>query len=325
MAEFKKLSDVEIIETPIDTANVLIEENGVIKRVPKDEVGGIKVAAAEVGQTIVVKAVDEAGKPAEWECVDKGASSWNELKGRPFYEEILKNQTLYEGIISGDEWTKIDEIPLIVGFSYFVIINGTEYNVECFDDGEGTPIIGSMSLWWEDDYIETEPPFCCGNNHFYTLLEGESQVKIVGDKQLIKQIDEKYIPYKAKRVYSLRDYITPEPIPNANLINKPLLVAEDVTIEQWNNFYKTMQEAFILNNNCDCVEIACRREWKITWFYEVDGGIEFDAFAIEHNGDTEELAKLRFIISYNEETQGIYQTFTVIKLFNIPWTYDSTQ
>lgn len=73
--EFKKLSAVEAVETVGDAAHVLIEEDGVIKRAPKDEVGSIKVAsAAEVGQTIVVKAVDGNGVPTEWECVDMGGS-----------------------------------------------------------------------------------------------------------------------------------------------------------------------------------------------------------------------------------------------------------
>ena len=41
MAEFRKLSEVEKVESVKDSATVLIEENGVIKRAPKDEVGGI--------------------------------------------------------------------------------------------------------------------------------------------------------------------------------------------------------------------------------------------------------------------------------------------
>lgn len=40
MADFTKLSDVAVVETPSDTANVLIEENGVIKKTPKTAVGG---------------------------------------------------------------------------------------------------------------------------------------------------------------------------------------------------------------------------------------------------------------------------------------------
>lgn len=38
--EFKRLSDVEVVDTPADTANVLIEEDGVIKKAPKTAVGG---------------------------------------------------------------------------------------------------------------------------------------------------------------------------------------------------------------------------------------------------------------------------------------------
>lgn len=38
--EFKKLSDVEVVETVSDSANVLIEEEGVIKKAPKSQVGG---------------------------------------------------------------------------------------------------------------------------------------------------------------------------------------------------------------------------------------------------------------------------------------------
>ena len=38
--EFKKLSAVEVVAEPAESANVLIEENGVIKKAPKTAVGG---------------------------------------------------------------------------------------------------------------------------------------------------------------------------------------------------------------------------------------------------------------------------------------------
>ena len=38
--------------------------------IPEGGGGGIEVSGAEVGQTIVVKAVDENGKPTEWECAE---------------------------------------------------------------------------------------------------------------------------------------------------------------------------------------------------------------------------------------------------------------
>lgn len=41
MADFKKLSAVEKVESAKDSATVLIEEDGIVKRVSKDEIGGI--------------------------------------------------------------------------------------------------------------------------------------------------------------------------------------------------------------------------------------------------------------------------------------------
>lgn len=40
MAEFKRLSEVDLLDTTSDNATVLVEEDGEIKRVPKKEVGG---------------------------------------------------------------------------------------------------------------------------------------------------------------------------------------------------------------------------------------------------------------------------------------------
>ena len=96
--KFKSIADVDVVNTLTDKASVLIEENGAIKKVPKDEVGGgVKVASAEVGQTIVVKSVDENGKPVEWECVD-AQPDWNQndpaaadyVKNKPFGEVIAQ-------------------------------------------------------------------------------------------------------------------------------------------------------------------------------------------------------------------------------------------
>lgn len=55
MADFKKLSAVDTVETVSQSTNVLIEEKGIIKKVAKDTL--------------------------------KGATSWNDLEDKPFYEE----------------------------------------------------------------------------------------------------------------------------------------------------------------------------------------------------------------------------------------------
>lgn len=56
-------------------------------------------SVAEVGQVIAVKAVDENGKPTEWEAIDPpqgggGASSWNDLTDKPFEEKKSYTDTL---------------------------------------------------------------------------------------------------------------------------------------------------------------------------------------------------------------------------------------
>lgn len=38
--DFKRLGDVDLVDAPAKNANVLIEENGIIKKAPKDAVGG---------------------------------------------------------------------------------------------------------------------------------------------------------------------------------------------------------------------------------------------------------------------------------------------
>lgn len=59
MAEFKKLSEVEQIETVSDNATVLVEEGGEIKRVPKTEVGG-----GGAGGYIATLTIDDLNSPA---------------------------------------------------------------------------------------------------------------------------------------------------------------------------------------------------------------------------------------------------------------------
>jgi hypothetical protein len=71
--EFKKLSDVNAIESMKDGLNVLIEDGGEIVKISANSIIPDAIpapATAQVGQTIVVKSVDENGKPTEWEAVN---------------------------------------------------------------------------------------------------------------------------------------------------------------------------------------------------------------------------------------------------------------
>lgn len=55
--EFKKLSEVTVLEAAAETSYVLVEENGEIYRVPKTAVGG---AGGAQGMVIELTAADQA-------------------------------------------------------------------------------------------------------------------------------------------------------------------------------------------------------------------------------------------------------------------------
>lgn len=72
--EFKRLSDVNAIEEMKDGLNVLVEDDGEIVKLAADSMisNAIPVPeTAQIGQTVVVKSVDENDKPTEWEAVTK--------------------------------------------------------------------------------------------------------------------------------------------------------------------------------------------------------------------------------------------------------------
>ena len=90
---FRPITDLEIVEQMSENDTVLIERNGMLKRtkgvsqdavksvngVIPDSEGNVElpttipsIRTATVGQSVVVKAVDENGKPTEWEAADAG-------------------------------------------------------------------------------------------------------------------------------------------------------------------------------------------------------------------------------------------------------------
>lgn len=89
MAEFKKLSEVEQLESASDNATVLIEEGGEIKRVPKKEVGGAGGYVIKLGSDSVT--ANQYG----WSCSDNydelydilvaGGSVWVDYENAPEY------------------------------------------------------------------------------------------------------------------------------------------------------------------------------------------------------------------------------------------------
>lgn len=123
MADFKKLSEVDLVEEVGNTANVLIEENGQIKRFSKTKVGGagsdsvIKTAiiTSSAYDSHISNATSYVGGPTTYSC---------------------KNMTFEE--------------------AYEALTTGVPINVKLFDyySGEGIGLIDLMPVAFIDGNVQ---------------------------------------------------------------------------------------------------------------------------------------------------------------------------
>lgn len=186
-----------------------------IPAVTASDIGAIPVpTTAEVGQTIVVKAVDENGKPTEWEPVTlpkQVQSDWNQnnisavdyVKNRPFYSET-RNVT-----VENAEEVKLNNFPVFaVGDTVTVNVDGVEHSlVAYYDDvyatiGDTTNSIdsGEGQLGWQI-YV--------GNIAVWFYAK-EAHTVSYSVEEVVK-IDEKYLPPISKQVvYDLSNAVFKE-------------------------------------------------------------------------------------------------------------------
>lgn len=185
------------------------------------ELSGQKIdtpSTAQVGQTIVVKSVDENGKPTEWECADMASGGtqpdWNQndetasdyVNNRPFYEEII-------------EYPKTSDFAVQEGLGFVGLIGGGDLSegdvVECKFDNSiynlTTRIIGDVSILGNGalmgvDDIDTDVPFLVADTRSivgsWTILpstSGEHSFEWNNSYTNIKQIDNKYIPIRINK------------------------------------------------------------------------------------------------------------------------------
>lgn len=187
-----KIGTVEIADTVTSEANVLIEEDGAIKRVAKDKVVPANVVTspvtAAVGQTIVVKAVDEAGKPTEWEAANmQPRTHWEEEGLVEFLPETTLEFTATGP--SGGKWGVINS-DFEDGKTYIVKWDNVTY--ECVAQNTG---IGNRTL------IDREggngEPFWIGSYSGVSIMASEigtHTVSISVSDTIVHTIDAKYLP-----------------------------------------------------------------------------------------------------------------------------------
>lgn len=134
-----------------------------------------------------------------------GASSWNDLTDKPFWEEVTTEEILAETLFTedsftisnGDVFTEITIPALVVGNKYTVTFDGIVYEQECFsDEGLGFTTIGTPygGDWSEYPYPFTLITFPNGKSALCVQEVGTHTVSVSCKTETIHHIDPKYLP-----------------------------------------------------------------------------------------------------------------------------------
>lgn len=146
--EFKKLSEVTVLEEAAETAYVLIEENGEIYRVPKTAVGGTGIKTAIIrdsGYLNAIAGVQTVGSAPSYayECINMT------------FEEA------YETMVNGEPLMVVGMLTAegAVNLQGFVTFTGTAaFGVPCL---VVVFLVGSSlvaELFWTADGLSTSEP-----------------------------------------------------------------------------------------------------------------------------------------------------------------------
>lgn len=175
---------------------------------------------AEVGQTIMVKAIGDDGKPTEWEPVtlpEQVQADWHQndptaadyVKNRPFYtgnpvETVLVEESTVTFDDSGEGYY-LAEFPstfeATVGETYKVSWDGTVYERTCVYV-QDLPAIGNLSIIGLGS--DTGEPFLMGiiNSvaiRIFAEEEEEHTFSVYHVSSAVHKLDERYLPETAMK------------------------------------------------------------------------------------------------------------------------------
>lgn len=182
-----------------------------------DEGSGSSIdVTAEVGQTIVVEAVDESGKPTKWKAVDfpeTAQSDWNAAEGEPghilnrtHYENGTETKTLLDTTVTvaNNQYMSVGYVPIAAGNTYTVTWDGTEYECVAFEavfSGVTAPAFGNPYFFGGTDngmpfmFMSSEAQGGFGGA---AMTNGSHTIKITGEVKVYKKLDDCYLPLSAR-------------------------------------------------------------------------------------------------------------------------------
>lgn len=239
-----------------------------IPAVTASDIGAIPVpTTASVGQTIVVKAVDENGKPTEWEPVtlpEQVQADWNQndssavdyVKNRPFYLKDARETKIFERtftVQTGLKYENFDgnNLGLEAGKEYTVNIMGQEFKATAYVYEDGAVCIGNGDAAYNGTTnFRGDMPFgvvdMAGDGYAIVLsvpylvesglVSGptdEIPVNIISEIQEVVPIDSKFLP---KATQFSAGVISKYQVRNEIFVNELLNVYENETT------YKQLRE-----------------------------------------------------------------------------------
>lgn len=150
--------------------------------------GGANIdVTAEVGQTIIVKEVDENGKPTKWESADYQPKT----HGIEFAELLPSTTATYmeDGVFVTECNFAFED-----GLNYVINWNGTSHTCVGIDTGEGIGVGNVAAVTGTGD---TGEPFFVGAGDGMLLivpLDGSTEIVIGVSGETYRTIDKKYLP-----------------------------------------------------------------------------------------------------------------------------------
>ena len=152
-----------------------------------------------IGGETVSKQINDALLNSQSDMSQNDPTKIDYVKNRTHWKEEIGMQPLFEGTIDTEygwnisQWTPVS-IEIQTGEPYLVVYDGVTYELTGKVDTDNIPYIGSDSLWYGDDYITTEEPFCYGSGWFGASVDGTHSVVISGESIEWHTIDKEYIP-----------------------------------------------------------------------------------------------------------------------------------
>lgn len=145
---------------------------------------------------------------ADWEQNDSTAQDY--IKNRPFYSYFppiippvntsIENKTFQGLALYG---ATLNDVPALTAEYYVVYWNDTGWRCRLTTSGEGVIYLGTYSILRGEAGENGEPPFCgvysADNNSItlYTLKEGGFPIGLLEGEEVVKKIDDKYLPETA--------------------------------------------------------------------------------------------------------------------------------